>query len=146
MYVRLNKPAGYVTTYKDLDGAHPGARISRTRVNKVSGTVRGPDGRLASEAAVIVFPALPAAWGPTSMNAGRFLTANTAADGTYELRGVLPGDYLLAAVPIEDRVRGSEPAFMTAIAGRATRVTVGPNSVLSHADRHRLGRRHRLAW
>jgi len=101
-----------------------------TRVNKVSGTVRDTDGRAAAESAVILFPASPAAWGPTSMNAARFRTANTGADGTYELRGTLPGEYLMAAVPIEDRARGSEPAFMKAIAGRATRVTLGPNSTL----------------
>jgi len=102
-----------------------------TKVNKVSGTVRSSDGRVANEAAVIVFPAAPAAWGPTSVNAARFRTTTITADGTYELRGMLPGDYLLAAVAMEERNRGNEPAFMKAIAAQATRVTVGPNAVVS---------------
>ena len=102
-----------------------------TQVNKLSGTVRGPDGRVATEATVVIFPASPAALGPTSVNTARFRTANITADGTYELRGLLPGDYLVAAVPIEDRARASEPAFMTAVAGRSARVTVGPHSVVS---------------
>jgi hypothetical protein len=102
-----------------------------SQMNRVTGLVRGPDGRAASDGAVIVFPASQAAWREAGVTSIRFGSADVGVDGAYELGPLLPGDYLLAAVSLEDRARGTEPAFLAAIAGRATRVTIGPSSTLS---------------
>jgi hypothetical protein len=102
-----------------------------SQMNKVAGTVRGPDGRVASEGSVIAFPVSQAAWREAGVTAIRFRSANVGADGGYELRSLLPGDYLIAAVSMEDGARGTEPAFLASIAGRATRVTIGLSSTLS---------------
>jgi hypothetical protein len=102
-----------------------------SQMSKVAGSVRGPDGRVVSDAAVIAFPASQAAWREAGVTTIRFGSANVGVDGTYELPSLLPGDYLLAAISIEDRNRGTEPAFLASIAGRATRVTVGLSSTIS---------------
>ncbi len=102
-----------------------------SQMNKVSGIVRGAVGGVATDGAVIAFPVSQAAWREAGVTTIRFQSAIIGAGGAYDLGPMLPGDYLLAAVPIEDRSRGAEPGFLASISGRATRVTVGPNSILS---------------
>jgi hypothetical protein len=102
-----------------------------TQMNKVAGTVRAADGRVANDGGVIAFPVSQAAWREAGVVAIRFRSTGVGADGTFDFGPVLPGEYLLAAVSMEDRARGTDPAFLAAIAGRATRVTVGPASTIS---------------
>jgi hypothetical protein len=102
-----------------------------SQMNKVAGTVRSGDGRAANDGAVIVFPAAQTSWREAGVTSPRFRSTNVGADGSFDFGPVLPGEYLLAAVSMEDRVRGTDAAFLTAIAGRATRVTVGPASTIS---------------
>lgn len=102
-----------------------------SQMNRVTGTVRGADGRLAGEGAVIAFPASQAAWREAGLTTIRFRSANIGTDGGYQLSSILPGEYLLAAISMEDRHRETDPTFLAAIAGRATRVTIGLSSTLS---------------
>ncbi len=102
-----------------------------SKTNKLTGTVRGQDGRLATEAVVIAFPPLRAAWMESGLSAVRFRTAAVAPDGTYEFPTMIPGDYLLAAVPAEDQARRVDPEFLASISRAATRMSVGVASTLT---------------
>jgi hypothetical protein len=102
-----------------------------TQINKVTGTVRGADGRAATEGAVIAFPTSPAAWRDSGLSAILFRTANIAADGSYELPPMLPGEYFLAAISTENQGRALEPDFLDSISRQATRVSLGLASTLS---------------
>jgi len=118
----------------DVSGNAPIAGIvlrMSTQMNKVAGTVRGADGRVATEGAVIAFPPSPVAWRESGLRAIRFRTAGIAADGTYELPPMIPGEYLLAAISMEDRPRFLDPEFLDSIARQATRVSLGLASILS---------------
>ena len=101
------------------------------QINKVAGTVHGADGRVATEGAVIAFPPSPTALLESGLSAIRFRTTTIAADGTYELPPMIPGDYLVAAVSIADRDRWREPDFLMSLARQATRVSLGLSSTLS---------------
>jgi hypothetical protein len=102
-----------------------------SQISKVTGIVRIADGRVATEGAVIAFPVSPTAWRESGTSAIRFRTVSIVPDGKYELPPLLPGDYFLAAVSVEDRARLAEPAFLEALTRQATRVSIGPTSVLS---------------
>jgi hypothetical protein len=102
-----------------------------TQINKVTGTVRGADGRAVAEGAVIAFPTSPAAWRDSGLSAIRFRTANILSDGSYELPPMLPGDYLLAAISMENKDRALDPDFLESISRQATRVSIGLASTLS---------------
>jgi hypothetical protein len=103
-----------------------------TQVNRMTGTVRSADGRVATEGAVIAFPSSPSALLESGLSAIRFRMASIAADGTYRFPPMIPGDYFLAAIPLEDRGRWLEPEFLALISRQATRVSLGPASTLSH--------------
>jgi hypothetical protein len=96
-----------------------------TQLNKVAGTVHGTDGNVAVEGAVIAFPPSPDALLDSGLSAIRFQDVAIAADGTYELPPLIPGNYLLAAIPAQDRARWLEPEFLAAVSREATRVTIG---------------------
>ena len=102
-----------------------------SQMNKVAGTVRGAEGRAVNDGAVIVFPAAQSSWREAGVTSPRFRSTNVGVDGTFDFGPVLPGEYLLAAVSLEDRARGTDASFLAAIAGRASRVTVGPSSTIS---------------
>ncbi|HUR20958.1 MAG TPA: carboxypeptidase-like regulatory domain-containing protein [Vicinamibacterales bacterium] len=102
-----------------------------SQMNKVGGTVRGAEGRTANDSAVIMFPAAQTAWREAGISSPRFRSTNIGVDGAFDFGAVLPGEYLLAAVSLEERARVTDATFLAAIAGRATRVKVGPASTVS---------------
>lgn len=109
-----------------------------TQRNSLAGSVRGPAGPAASGGVVIVFPAAQAARRAAGISGTRFASTPILPDGTYNLGGLLPGEYLLAAIPQEDRRRWTDPEFLDAIAAQATRITVTPSSTLTR-DLHLIG-------
>jgi hypothetical protein len=63
-----------------------------------------------------------------AMNARGLRTVHTSADGRYTLTGLLPGDYLVAAVNENALSDASNPTTaIQTIAGTATRITIADN-------------------
>jgi protocatechuate 3,4-dioxygenase beta subunit len=95
------------------------------RVTGLSGRIVDEDGRPAVGAHVIAFSDDHGRWYPGS----RFLRqVTTAQDGLYQLSGLPPGSYFAAAamrLPIEGEEAWQDPAFLEALASRATRITLG---------------------
>jgi hypothetical protein len=98
---------------------------------QLTGAVRDGSGAPATGGAVIAFPAQPALWRNFGLSANLFRTGSIVADGTYRLDRILPGEYLLAAVPDEDRPRWVDPDYLASIAGSATRISVTPGSTVT---------------
>ena len=92
--------------------------------NAVTGIVRDEAGRVVSDGAVLTFPANPTTWKQMGISAQQFRTSTIVADGTYRVTQLIPGEYLLAAVPMEDRGKWVDPDFLTSIAASAVRVKV----------------------
>jgi hypothetical protein len=101
------------------------------QVNKVTGTVRGADRRTVTEGTVIAFPPSPSALLESGLSAIRFQMASIAPEGTYELPPMIPGDYLVAAISMDDRARWLEPEFLASVSRQATRVSLGLASTIS---------------
>jgi hypothetical protein len=113
----------------DRDLAGIVIRLTAQR-NSLTGSVRdGLGGRAAGR--IIAFPAAADAWQHAGVSGVRFANATIQADGTYTMSMLLPGDYYVAAIPLEDRYRSHEPDYLAAIAPQATRITVTPSSILT---------------
>jgi protocatechuate 3,4-dioxygenase beta subunit len=89
----------------------------------LSGVIATATGRSAEDAAVVAFPADHRAWIDAGLPAVATVTVVATQRGGYELP-LRPGDYLVAAV--EDAVLASwpNPQSVSAVAARATRVTI----------------------
>jgi protocatechuate 3,4-dioxygenase beta subunit len=81
------------------------------RPSAIAGIVSGPQGPDAS-GVVLIYPADSAAWGTSPR---RMRTARAAADGSYSVQALPPGEYFVAAVQ-EDRVGDwQDPEFLQAL-------------------------------
>jgi hypothetical protein len=86
-----------VSTGRSIDDV----RVAITsEATEVSGTVRDPDGRVASGALVLLIPPAPEFWTRVSRRFGRTVTD---AEGRYRVRGLPPGDYRVAACMLDAR-------------------------------------------
>jgi hypothetical protein len=94
------------------------------RMQELSGSVQeaaaNPDERFT----VVLFPADHQQWAANGMFGRRAATANTSSTGTFQMRVLLPGDYLVAALP-QDIAVEQTPQFYAAVARVATRVSIG---------------------
>lgn len=118
---------GLVITFTDKLGA-------------LSGTVKaGPETDL-SETTVLLFPANYQGWIDQGMNPRRTRTARANRPGAYTFSGVPPGDYLVAALDRSNEGDMQDPAFITALAKVAARVTIGLDPVTLELQRTKVGR------
>lgn len=123
---------------KDIDGIV--VRMTSKRIT-VSGSVRDADGRVATSGAVLTFPASPALWRNIGLSAQLFRTSTIVSGGAYRVDGLVPGEYLLVAVPDADRKKWVDPDFLASVAGMASRIRVEPGSVVTQELRLSGGRR-----
>lgn len=91
----------------------------------VNGTARDEKGQPVSTGAVLFFPPAPAQWDNVGFSAQRF-GITTIANGAFSSAHLRPGDYLVAAVPNDDRSRRFDRRFLATLAPRATKVRVEP--------------------
>jgi hypothetical protein len=97
-----------------------------TTPSVVTGTVR--DARTATPiATVLFFPATPTDWDDIGFAASRFAMASVNS-GSFRSPHLLPGEYLVAAIPVEDQGKRFDRRFLTALAPQATKVRVEPSS------------------
>ena len=88
------------------------------------GTVRDRNNVPVSDATVAVFPADYQIWIADGMRQRLLGSATADKNGTFQLSGVVPGDYLVAAFPATVRRALQDPAFIAELSAAATRVTL----------------------
>jgi hypothetical protein len=103
-----------------------GAEIVVSRAGaSVSGTVVGDVGKPSSAASVVVFPVDPGRWFDGSRHVKY---ARAQGDGSYRIRGLPPGTYLIAAEDGADSVLAAggwqDPDVLASLAPLATRLTL----------------------
>jgi hypothetical protein len=106
--VRTDDVSGVVVTFTD-------------RPPRLSGAVTTPDGRVADDSTVILFPADPAArvpWSPMIQ------TARPATDGTVVVSGLVPGNYFVAAVVDVEPNAWFDAKYLETLAPLSTAVTL----------------------
>jgi uncharacterized protein (DUF2141 family) len=91
------------------------------RLAQVTGTLRHAAGGAAADYTVVVFPAEPSLWVPQSR---RIQGVRPAADGTYLMRNLPAGNYLLAAVDDVEPGEWFDPAFLQRLGPAAVRITI----------------------
>lgn len=106
-----------------------------SKTNTVTGSVRIDGGAVATTGAVMAFPASPSVWRNFGLSAVLFKIVSILADGTYAVPNLVPGEYLLAAVPDSDRTKWIDPDYLASIAGLATRIQVTPGSKVAQSLR-----------
>jgi hypothetical protein len=90
----------------------------------LSGAVQDAVGRRNSAAAVVVFPADYVRWLEHGLSPTRARSVPASSRGSYEIQGLLAGEYLAAAVDAGVLTRWPDRAAVEAIAPFATRVTI----------------------
>ena len=96
------------------------------KLGEISGTVKDSKGAPITEYTVLVFPADTALWYPQS----RFImTARPDQTGRYQIRGLPPGQYLVAAVDPAEANEWYEPAFLDQQRPNATSLTLGDGDI-----------------
>lgn len=92
--------AGQAFTISDRDLADVVMTFT-DKVTTVSGEVRAPESSASPEATVVLFPADVPGWIASGMSPLRTLSVPTSPAGAYQLQVLLPGDYLMVAIPPE---------------------------------------------
>jgi hypothetical protein len=98
--------------------------VMTSRTSTVEGTVTDAAGKPTSDALITLFSDDKAFWRTTSLRTKR---ASADASGHYRLTGLLPGRYILVAMP-RDRMMGfpfNDPSSFEALAKEGTTIVVG---------------------
>ena len=96
------------------------------RQSEIIGTVTDTQGLAATEYTVLAFPTDSTLWRP---QARQIVTARPDQTGTFQLRGLPPGDYYVATIDPAEQGEWFEPAFLEQHRGGATRVRLGDAEV-----------------
>jgi len=92
--------------------------------SEVSGTVRDASGKADADASVLVFTAERELWPDATTNNRRFRQMRAAENGTFTLRGVLPGEYFIVAIADEDVTDWPDSRAFDALSKIATRFMI----------------------
>jgi hypothetical protein len=92
----------------------------------VRGGVRKTDGAVDPEAAVVAFSVDPTHWRGPTLRPARLKQVMSDASGVFTLANLPPGDYFVAAIPVESSVLWQDPRFLQVLARSATRVSLTP--------------------
>jgi hypothetical protein len=95
------------------------------RWSSIQGTVQSASRNPDADALVIMFPVDRRLWTQYGTGTRSVRAVRTTVHGSYNLGSVVPGDYLVIAIP-DDKAGGwQDPDFLAALSSSATRVTVG---------------------
>jgi hypothetical protein len=92
---------------------------------RLSGTVRDERGSVDDNAVAIAFPAERRFWSGAELRARRKVSAFTSASGAFSMSNLPPGEYLVAALPIEGSDFWQDPKVLDKLTSVATRVVLG---------------------
>jgi uncharacterized protein (DUF2141 family) len=95
--------------------------VLTSQITELMGAAIDSAGQRVADYAVVVFSMEPERWYAQS----RFCTlARPQADGTFQVRGLPPGEYFVAALNWVQGDEWQDPALLESLATRATRVTL----------------------
>jgi 5-hydroxyisourate hydrolase-like protein (transthyretin family) len=100
-----------------------------SRAATLTGQVTDTDGS-AADNTVVLFSADPAKWAYPSRYFG---IARPTPQGTFVIRGLRPGEYLAAALPIVQGTDWQDPEYLQQLVGVATRVSISEGGTASVA-------------
>jgi hypothetical protein len=95
-----------------------------TLTNRLAG-VAGTVQRSGADATVAIFPADYQAWIASGMPASHARLVDADTNGTFEVDGLVSGDYAVVAIDASTQIELQNPADVEALARVATRVTLG---------------------
>ena len=90
---------------------------------RLTGDVRAAESGAAPDATVVLFPADHQAWIASGMSPRRTATAVTSANGAYQLKVPLPGEYFVVAIP-PDVAPDIDAEFVKRFSAGAVRVSL----------------------
>jgi protocatechuate 3,4-dioxygenase beta subunit len=96
------------------------------RLTEVNGTLKDANGVPLTEYTLLAFTTDQELWRPQSRH---IMTARPDQNGRYQIRGLPPGDYYLAAVDPAQQGEWFEPAYLAAHQTAAVRVSLGDGEV-----------------
>ena len=136
MWIRAQTPRGWtlksvvvdgqetIDTPLDLRGDQKvaGASLVFTdRQTELSGTVTDGSGRPLTDYTVLAFPTDPALWRP---QARQIMTARPDQNGTFQIRGLPPGNYYLAVIDPLQQGEWFDPVFLEQQTADASRLSL----------------------
>ena len=128
-------PAGWWLKSVTIDGKdvtdagyefRPGEMVTATLVvtrqmGSISGAVKDRAGTTVTDCSVVALANNPELWGPQT----RYIVASApSADGTFTLAGVVPGEYVVVAVPALEDGEETDPERLAAWRASGVRVSV----------------------
>lgn len=143
-WIRANAPRGWTLKSVIIDGqemidtpldVRSGQKISGAallfsdRVSQVNGTITDQQGLPVTEYTVLAFPADSRLWRP---QARQIVTARPDQNGSFQLRGLPAGEYLLATIDPEEPGEWYDPAFLEQRRPDAARLTLSDGDVKTH--------------
>lgn len=99
----------------------------------VSGSVRVPSGTADDAMSVVLFPSDRTRWRDASAAARSFQVTRVSASGAFTVPAVIPGAYVVAAIPDEDAVDWPDTALLTTLAAAGRTIVVEPRQQLNVA-------------
>jgi len=102
------------------------ALIFTDKISEIDGTITSVSGTPLTDFTILAFPTDQTQWRPQS----RYIaTARPDQNGSYQLKGLPPGEYYIAAVDPAEQGEWFEPAFLDAHRQGAARLTLGEGDV-----------------
>jgi hypothetical protein len=102
------------------------AIVFTDRVSEINGTLTDNQNTPLTEYTVLAFPTDDSLWRPQSRY---IMTSRPDQTGRFQLRGLPPGNYYLAAIDPEEAGEWFEPAFLQPLVGTAARISLGEGDV-----------------
>lgn len=140
-WIRAHTPRGWVLHSVTLDGRDvtdqpievtSGQRLRNVsivfsdRLSEVSGTLTDERGTPVNDYTILAFPTDSTLWRP---QARQIMTGRPDQTGTYQLRGLPAGEYLVAPIDPAEQGEWFDPSFLDAQRTRAVRVTLADGDV-----------------
>ena len=140
-WIRAQPPRGWTLTSVVVDGrevidtpleVRSAQRISGVslvftdKLSEVNGTLTDQQGTPMTEYTVLAFPTDAALWRP---QARQIMTTRPDQNGKFQLRGLPPGEYFLAAIDPAEQGEWFEPAFLDQQRPGASRFRLGEGDV-----------------